>query len=142
MDHVSAERRSVIMAKVPSRDTRPELQVRRLLHRAGYRFRLHRSDLPGSPDIVLPKHRLAVFVNGCFWHGHERCSKARLPRTRTTYWRRKISTNRRRDRRVLQELDQLGWTTTVIWQCEIKDESRLMESLEIFINLKNEDVGA
>jgi len=107
------------MSRVPSRDTGPELEVRRALHRAGYRFRLHAAHLPGCPDIVLPRSRTAVFVHGCFWHGHG-CRRARLPRRNTSYWERKIRRTRERDRTAAQALAERGWKRQVIWACEIQ----------------------
>ena len=119
------------MAQVRSRDTAPEMAVRRALHAAGYRYRLHRRDLPGSPDIVLPKHRLVVQVHGCFWHGHD-CSRGdRLPSTNTDYWRAKIQRNRRRDHMATEALAEAGWRVVTIWECEIAvATSRLLETLE------------
>lgn len=116
---VSAERRRNMQA-VRSRDTKPEIAVRKLLHRLGYRFRLRRSDLPGKPDIVLPRHRLAVFVHGCFWHRHD-CKRAALPKTRAEFWEAKLSANAARDERVIGALHEIGWRTVVIWGCEIDD---------------------
>ncbi|HEX9734628.1 MAG TPA: very short patch repair endonuclease [Thermoanaerobaculia bacterium] len=106
------------MSRVPSRDTGPEVVVRRALHRSGYRFRLHRADLPGSPDIVLPRFRTAVFVHGCFWHGHH-CKRGTLPRSNASYWESKIRRNQERDRTAQQALREQGWRTRVIWTCAI-----------------------
>lgn len=116
---VSPERRRNMQA-VRSSDTKPEIAVRKLLHRLGYRFRLRRSDLPGKPDIVLPRHRLAVFVHGCFWHRHD-CKRATMPKTRTEFWEAKLSANVARDARVMKALHEFGWRTVVIWECEIGD---------------------
>lgn len=116
---VSPERRRNMQA-VRSGDTKPEIAVRKLLHRLGYRFRLRRSDLPGKPDIVLPRHRLAVFVHGCFWHRHD-CKRATMPKTRTEFWEAKLSANAARDARVMKALHELGWRTVVIWECETGD---------------------
>lgn len=115
------------MAAIKSRNTSPELVVRRALHKAGFRFRLHRRDLPGRPDIVLPKHRTLVFVNGCFWHGHENCSLFRLPKSRTDFWKAKITGNQARDARDLAELEHLGWRTIVVWECALKGKRRLAD---------------
>jgi DNA mismatch endonuclease (patch repair protein) len=105
------------MQSVGTRDTGPELVVRQLLHRLGYRFRLHRRDLPGSPDIVFASRRKVIFVHGCYWHGHG-CSKGRLPKSRLNYWRPKIEANKERDSRRQAELRTLGWESLVVWQCE------------------------
>lgn len=108
------------MQAIRSGDTKPEIAVRKLLHRLGYRFRLRRPDLPGKPDIVLPGHRLAVFVHGCFWHRHD-CKQATMPKTRTEFWEAKLSANAARDARVMKALHELGWRTVVIWECETSD---------------------
>ena len=117
-DHVDKHKRSEIMAKVRSRDTGPEMQVRRSLHRTGYRFRVHRTDLPGCPDLLFPRHRIALFVHGCFWHSHG-CRKSKLPKSNVAYWSDKIQRNVNRDSRVRIQLEQQGWKWRVIWQCEI-----------------------
>lgn len=108
------------MGRIRGKNTKPELMVRSLLHGMGYRFRLHRRDLPGAPDIVLPKHRLAVFVHGCFWHAHELCSRASTPRSRTDYWGPKLARNKDRDAAHVAALHQMGWSTLVLWECEIE----------------------
>lgn len=108
------------MAKVRSGNTSPEIAVRRALHGMGFRFRLHKRDLPGSPDIVLPRHRTAIFVHGCFWHSHEGCPRARLPASNVGYWKPKLERNRERDSRALLALNDLGWRVCVIWECEAR----------------------
>ena len=108
------------MSRVRTRDTKPEVLVRSALHRAGFRFRLHRRDLPGKPDIVLPRFRTVVFVNGCFWHGHH-CSKGKRPRTNTEFWNRKIDANVERDAMVKRELERLGWNVVTIWECSVDE---------------------
>lgn len=113
--------RSRNMAAIRGRDTSPELRVRSLLHRLGYRFRLHRRDLPGSPDIVLPRHRTVVFVHGCFWHRHPGCRYATTPKTREEFWTRKFEQNVERDRRQQQQLREMGWSVMVVWECELLD---------------------
>ena len=118
-------KRSAVMAKVKGRDTGPELRVRRLLWRLGARYRLHRRDLPGSPDIVLAGRRLAVFVHGCFWHGHDCARGARVPKTNRDYWTVKVARNRARDQAALTQLHALGWRAAVIWECELKDRPAL-----------------
>lgn len=120
MDTISATDRSRLMAKVRQRHTGPELTVRRILHGMGYRFSLHKKDLPGTPDIFLRKHRKVVQVFGCFWHGHD-CRKGRLPKSRTTFWREKINKNRKRDAIALKALNDIGLEVLVVWECEIKD---------------------
>jgi len=112
------------MARIRSTDTTPELAVRRVLHRMGYRFRLHVAELPGRPDIVLPKHKAAVLVHGCFWHGH-RCKDGRRPKSNTRYWNRKLDRNKKRDRRNIRLLRRAGWKAVVIWACQCTDEERL-----------------
>lgn len=128
-DSLSPEQRSSIMARVRSRDTSPEIAVRKALHRLGLRFRLHRRDLPGSPDIVLPKHRTAVFVHGCFWHSHEGCRRARVPATNIDYWRAKLDRNVARDTAMQATLARHGWRVMVIWECETRPAADLERQL-------------
>src|SRR4051794_18746271 len=125
MDTVAPERRSAIMAKVKSKDTGPELALRRLLHRNGFRYRLHRRDLPGSPDIALPGRKVAIFMHGCFWHGHN-CQWGRLPKSRLDYWAPKIAANHNRDARCEERLLASGWRSLTVWQCELRNSSELM----------------
>ena len=125
MDHLSQEDRSALMGRVRSSDTGPELKVRRLAHTMGLRFRLKRRDLPGSPDLVFPRYRLAVFVHGCFWHRHPGCARTTLPKSRVEFWIRKFQANVERDRRDVRALEKLGWRVLVLWECELKDESGL-----------------
>ncbi len=110
------------MQAVKSENTGLELKVRRLLHAAGYRYRLHRKDLPGSPDIVFPGRRKVIFVHGCFWHGHDCPRGARVPKTNARYWSRKIERDRERDRLSLEALDEVGWRHLVVWECETKPD--------------------
>ncbi len=117
--------RSKLMSRVRRANTKPELMVRRLLHALGFRFRLHRRGLPGTPDIVLPRHRTAIFVHGCFWHRHEGCTKTTTPKTRQAFWQAKFDANVARDRRNLDLLETLGWRPVVIWECETKDAGSL-----------------
>ena len=124
-DIMSPGERSAHMKRVRTKDTAPENAVRRALHRSGFRFSLHRKDLPGTPDIVLPRHNVCLFIHGCFWHGHPDCRAARLPATRTEYWRDKIEENRRRDFRNTSLLEDRGWRVHVIWECETKSLERL-----------------
>ena len=130
MDRVSPEKRSQIMARVRSKDTSPELVVRKILHARGFRFRLHRRDLPGRPDIVLPSRRTAIFVHGCFWHGHAGCSKGKLPKSNLEYWEPKIAANRKRDSSNVVALEGMGWTVRVIWQCQIENLKANQSSLD------------
>jgi len=113
------------MQAVKGQDTAPEMKLRRLLHHAGYRYRLHRRDLPGCPDIVFVKARKAIFVHGCFWHGHDCPRGRRVPKTNTSYWVGKVARNRARDNRALQELVMAGWAVLVIWECEMSDPALL-----------------
>lgn len=132
MDTRTEEQRRRIMQSVKSKDTGPELIVRRLLHALGYRFRLHRKDLPGRPDIVLPKRRKVIFVHGCFWHWHG-CSKGQLPKSRLDYWQPKLEANVKRDRTKREQLESLGWKTLVVWQCETSDMDALRVKLQEFV---------
>lgn len=132
-DHVSKSIRSKIMRSVGTQDTGVEMAVRRLLHRLGYRYRLHRRDLPGTPDLLFPKKRKAIFVHGCFWHGHE-CRYGKLPKSRLDYWSPKIERNRERDRIRLEELRDLGWSPLIVWQCELKDLDSLKAKLVAFLD--------
>jgi DNA mismatch endonuclease (patch repair protein) len=109
------------MARVGQKNTLPEVRVRKILHGLGYRYRIHRRDLPGSPDIVFPTRRKAIFVHGCFWHRHTDCSKATSPKTRVEFWREKFAKNVERDKRKERELRELGWDVETIWECETKD---------------------
>ncbi|HEY5105651.1 MAG TPA: very short patch repair endonuclease [Caulobacteraceae bacterium] len=124
MDTRTPEQRRRIMSSVRTKHTGPEMVVRQLLHRLGFRFRIHRRSLAGSPDIVLPKHRAAIFVHGCFWHGHG-CSKGRLPKSRLDYWSAKVEANKRRDANSREALELSGWKVLTIWQCETRDLSTI-----------------
>ncbi len=122
------------MRQVRGRDTKPELLVRRWLHRAGFRFRLHRSDLPGKPDIVMPRYGLVIFVHGCFWHGHKACPRSALPTSNRLYWETKISRNIQRDRRNQRQLRRLGWRVMTLWECRLKDEHALANVMRKFLD--------
>lgn len=124
-DVFTPEQRSAVMRKVPGRNSSAELNVRRLLRGLGVGYRLHRKDLPGSPDIVMAGRRLAIFVHGCFWHGHDCRRGARAPKANAGYWSAKIARNKERDTRVQAELAALGWRPVVVWECELKDEAAL-----------------
>ncbi|MCA0029250.1 very short patch repair endonuclease [Mesorhizobium sp. B263B2A] len=130
LDRIGPHERSAIMAKVASKNTRPELLVRSMLFRAGLRFRLHARELPGSPDVVLPKHRTIVFVHGCFWHGHDCRSGRNRPKSNAGYWEAKLDRNISRDRDARLRLEEQGWTVHVIWTCQLEhDTQRLIEAL-------------
>ena len=133
MDRLSPEQRSANMRAVRRSDTAPEMAVRRLLFRAGYRYRLHDGALPGRPDIVFNGRRKVVFVHGCFWHGHE-CPRGRLPKSRVDYWRARVDRNRQRDGRVLAELALVGWEALVVWECETRAEEELTRRLAQFLS--------
>jgi DNA mismatch endonuclease, patch repair protein len=128
MDTRSPEQRSHIMRSVRSRDTGPELLVRSLIHGMGLRFGLHRKDLAGRPDIVMPRHRAVVFVHGCYWHGHG-CSKGRLPKSNVRFWRDKIARNRARDAESVRSLRAVGWRVLTVWQCETRNSEKLRRRL-------------
>lgn len=121
--------RSLIMQSVPQKNSSPELAVRTILHALGLRFRLHRRDLPGTPDIVLPKYRTAIFVHGCFWHRHLWCRYASIPKTRQDYWLPKFAANVERDARKSSQLKELGWRVLVVWECETRDREALKARL-------------
>ena len=121
------------MARIGSTDTRPELAVRKLLHSLGYRYRLHRHDLPGTPDICFPGQEKAIFVHGCFWHRHDGCRRPTTPRTRTQFWEDKFDANVARDHANLADLSELGWSTMVVWECETGDLEALVPRLVDFI---------
>ena len=129
MDVFTPEKRSKVMSAIRSKDTTPELVVRRALHRAGYRYSLHRKDLPGRPDIVLPKYRTAIQVRGCFWHGHV-CFDGHVPKSRVSYWKPKIENNKKRDLRNDRKLRGLGWKLVVIWACQVEQEKKLTKVLK------------
>ena len=128
-DVYSAEKRSAVMRRVKGRDTTPELTVRRLLTALGVRYRLHRKDLPGKPDIVMAGRRLAIFVHGCFWHGHDCARGARVPKANRDYWLGKVGRNRQRDGVSRAALEAAGWRVETIWECEMKDEAALKSRL-------------
>jgi DNA mismatch endonuclease (patch repair protein) len=124
--------RSENMRAIRGKDTKPELVVRSLVHRLGYRFRLHRSDLPGKPDMVFPARRKVIFVHGCFWHSH-RCKAGLTPNTNKEFWAKKLRSNELRDQRTLDSLKKLNWKTLVIWQCQLKDAGKLHRRIERFL---------
>jgi DNA mismatch endonuclease (patch repair protein) len=136
MDKLTPEHRSWNMGRIHSGNTKPEFAVRSLLHRMGYRFRLHRKDLPGKPDIIMPKYKAAVFVHGCFWHRHEGCKYSYTPKSRINFWEEKFKSNVERDKKNQAELERLGWKVVVIWECELSDPEFVVNKLTLHINLK------
>lgn len=132
MDTLTKAVRSQLMSRIRSKDTKPELTVRSMLHGMGYRFRLHRRDLPGRPDIVLVRHKKIVLVHGCFWHGHS-CRLASKPKSNQDYWLPKIERNRSRDRSALRALKLAGWKVLVLWECEIRRQAGLVGKLRKFM---------
>ena len=134
MDRLSRSARSQLMAKVRSRNSKPELKVRGVAHRLGYRFRIHDKRLPGTPDLIFPRLRLAMFVHGCFWHRHSGCSRASSPATNATTWSDKFERNIARDAKAVSDLTALGWDCVIIWECETRDtaslEARLRNELK------------
>ena len=136
-DTFTPEERSEIMRRVKGRDTTPELAVRRLVHRLGYRFRLQRKDLPGSPDLAFPSRKKVIFVHGCFWHDHSGCKRARIPQANREYWQRKISRNSERDKESVRQLRMMGWATLVVWECQTHDLEKLAKRLVRFLGEKS-----
>jgi len=124
-DVFSKSKRSEVMSRIKGQNTKPELVVRSLLHRLGYRFRLHRATLPGKPDIVLPRFKTVIFVHGCFWHRHKDCRFAYTPKSRTDFWLKKLGSNVIRDIQVTSDLEILGWRVITIWECELRDMDQL-----------------
>ena len=127
--HKVSEQRSRNMSAIKSKNTKPEIAVRKLLHSMGYRFRLHRKDLPGSPDIVLPKYKKVIFVHGCFWHRHKNCKYASIPKTRQEFWNKKFKTNIERDLEIQDKIKNLDWRSVVIWECETKNMENLRDKI-------------
>lgn len=125
--------RSRTMRAVAQKDTKPELRVRRRLHALGYRFRLHRRDLPGTPDIVLPRHKAVILVHGCFWHQHPGCRHAKRPYMRQDYWLPKLDRNMARDAKAIAALEALGWRVLVLWECELRESKEIDDALHQFI---------
>lgn len=134
MDRMTPERRSWLMAQVPGKHSKPEMFVRQLVFGMGYRYRLHDRRLPGKPDLVFPGRRKVILVHGCFWHGHLECRKARLPKTNIPFWGDKQELNRRRDDRVVAQLQDLGWRVLVVWQCELKEPENVAHAIKTFLD--------
>jgi DNA mismatch endonuclease, patch repair protein len=129
MDIISTKQRSELMSRIRGVDTRPELIVRRLAHSLGYRFRLHRRDLPGIPDLVFPARRKVVLVHGCFWHRHSHCRFAYNPKSNREFWANKFAANRARDRRAIRQLRAAGWDPLIVWECELRDLTSVRRAL-------------
>ena len=134
MDTLTPAERSARMALVRAKDTKPELMVRRFVHGMGYRYRLHRRDLPGTPDIVFPGRSKVIFVHGCFWHRHARCALARLPKSRGDFWLPKLTANAERDARNGRALRRLGWGVLTIWECQLRDTAALANRIRRFLD--------
>jgi DNA mismatch endonuclease (patch repair protein) len=132
-DPLSPEMRSAFMARIRGINTQPEKVVRKLLHGLGYRYRLHYRKLPGKPDVAFPSRRKVIFVHGCFWHSHEDCVFARIPKTNPGYWKAKFRKNRKRDAATLAKITELNWSALVIWECEIDDLKALRKRLIRFL---------
>lgn len=133
-DIFTDEKRSSIMRRITGRNTKPEIAVRSIVHRMGFRFRLHRNNLPGSPDLALSRHRKVIFVHGCFWHGHQGCVRSKRPTTNVEFWSNKLEKNSERDSRVRKQLHRLGWKVLIVWQCEIRKPEMLLKKLNKFLN--------
>lgn len=128
--------RSYNMSQVKGKDTEPEMIVRKFLHANGFRYRLHVKDLAGKPDLVFPKYNTVIFVHGCFWHLHEGCKYSEIPKTRTEFWKKKLYKNKKRDKKNIKKLEEMGWNVIVIWECELKKENR-NETLLTTVNRLN-----
>jgi len=137
-DQISKERRSWNMSRIRSKDTKPEVILRSALHRKGFRFRKNDSRLPGTPDIVLPKHCTVILVHGCYWHRHEGCKKATTPKTNTEFWTKKFAKNIERDREVRKNLKERGWKVVVVWECEITTKEKLLDKVQELSTLIHE----
>lgn len=134
MDNLSLEKRSWNMTQIRSKDTKPEILVRKLLHSIGYRFRLGRKDIPGIPDIVLPKYKTAIYVHGCFWHRHEGCKYAYSPKSKIDFWNNKFATNIKRDQEVSEKIKNSDWKQLIIWECQTRNKDQLTVTLTEFLN--------
>ncbi|MGI8539108.1 MAG: very short patch repair endonuclease [Rubrobacteraceae bacterium] len=132
-DTLSPEQRSKVMSRVKNKDTKPEMRVRRMIHAMGYRYRIHRRKLPGSPDLVFPERRKVIFVHGCFWHHHEDCKHGRIPKSRPEYWVPKLEKNMSRDIENQAKLREMGWDIMVIWECETEEAAGLPNRIMSFL---------
>lgn len=135
-DTLSVSERSARMSRIRGKDTKPEMKLRRLVHSMGYRYRLHAPNLPGKPDLVFPGRKAVIFMHGCFWHRHQGCKLARLPKSRVEFWREKLETNRERDLRNQEKLRELGWRVLVVWECQLKDLEATARVVKDFLDNK------
>lgn len=133
----SKKDRSYNMSRIKGKDTKPEMLVRRFLHGHGLRYRLHVKDMPGKPDIVLPKYKTVIFIHGCFWHGHEQCKYYSVPKTRTEWWLNKINTNKSKDITNNELLEKSGWKIIEVWECELKPKNRGLTLTNLLYSLSN-----
>jgi DNA mismatch endonuclease, patch repair protein len=133
MDSLSVAQRSERMSRVRAKNTGPEMRVRRLVHGMGYRYRLHARQLPGCPDLIFRRFKAVIFVHGCFWHRHDGCKFARVPKSKQEFWLRKFEENRARDQRTMSELRRLGWRIFIVWECSLGDLSRVGEQIKMFL---------
>lgn len=139
MDKLTSEERSHVMSRVRGKNTSPEIRVRRVLHALGFRFRLHRKDLPGKPDIVLPKYKICIFVHGCFWHQHPGCKRATIPVDNHEFWVQKFFDNAKRDTNAVKELNSLGWNVLKVWECQTKNPIEFRQLLQTLIEFPGQD---
>lgn len=142
MDKISPEKRSWNMSRIKSQNTNPEMQLRKALHKKGFRYRLHDKNLPGSPDLVFPKYNTVIFVHGCFWHRHG-CKNTTTPSTRKEFWETKFKTNIVRDKKNIKDLQNAGWRVMIVWECELKkaDNNELINSIERFLLQFHKEIG-
>ena len=133
-DRISKEQRSWNMSRIRGRNTRPEMIVRSMLHRMGFRFRLNRKDLPGKPDIVLPRHKTVIFVHGCFWHRHPKCKYSYTPKSRLEFWIPKFNKNIEADKKAVKGLEKLGWNVIVFWECELAETENLEKKISVLLS--------
>lgn len=134
-DVFTREKRSQLMSRIKGRDTKPEILVRSLVHRMGFRFRIHRRDLPGKPDMVLPRHGKVIFVHGCFWHGHKWCQRSKRPTSNIDFWNKKLDMNIKRDKVFQGKLRSRGWKVLVVWQCETQKPEKLLRKCARFLHV-------
>lgn len=133
VDTLTPEARSERMSRVHAKDTKPEMKLRKLIHGMGFRYRLHRKELPGKPDLVFPGRKSIIFMHGCFWHRHEDCGLARLPKSKQAFWCAKLEANKARDQKNISTLKAAGWRILVIWECQLRDEDRVRQVVKEFL---------